>query len=64
GLKGGMRAADRSGAAYAVVLGERDLQAGVAQVKDLRTGEQTAVPLDRLVGEFRRRLSAGASTAP
>ncbi|HSR25169.1 MAG TPA: histidine--tRNA ligase, partial [Candidatus Eisenbacteria bacterium] len=45
-LKGAMKGADRSGARRAVVLGERDLDAGVAQVKDLVTGEQTAVPLD------------------
>ena len=49
GLKGAMKAADRSGARYAVVLGERDLAAGEAQVKDLTSGEQVAVPLDQLV---------------
>ncbi|RZS89430.1 histidyl-tRNA synthetase [Motilibacter rhizosphaerae] len=46
GLKGAMKGADRSGARLAVVLGERDLEAGVAQVKDLSSGEQHAVPLD------------------
>ena len=56
GLKGAMKAADRSGAAYAVVLGERDLAAGVAQVKHLGTGEQTAVPLDDLVADVVTRL--------
>ena len=49
GMKGAMKAADRSGATYAVVLGERDLEAGVAQVKDLRDASQVAVPLDTLV---------------
>ncbi len=48
GLKGAMKAADRSGAAYAVVVGDRDLEAGVAQLKDLRSGGQTAVPLAEL----------------
>ncbi len=48
GLKGAMKAADRSGATYAVVLGDRDLADGVAQVKDLRDGGQQAVPLDDL----------------
>ncbi len=48
GLKGAMKAADRSGATYAVVLGERDLAAGEVPVKDLRTGEQTTVALDAL----------------
>ena len=52
GMKGAMKAADRSGAAHAIVAGDRDLAAGVAQVKDLRTGEQRSVPLDRLVEEL------------
>jgi histidyl-tRNA synthetase len=55
GLKGAMKAADRSGAADAVVLGDRDLAAGVAQVKDLRTGDQTPVSLDKLVTELSDR---------
>jgi histidyl-tRNA synthetase len=49
GLKGAMKGADRSGAKLAVVLGDRDLEAGEAQVKELATGEQVAVPLDDLV---------------
>ena len=56
GMKGAMKAADRSGAAYAVVLGDRDLEAGTAQVKDLHTGEQTPVPLDALVPTLKERL--------
>ncbi|NHC13973.1 histidine--tRNA ligase [Motilibacter deserti] len=52
GMKGAMKGADRSGAAYAVVLGERDLDAGSAQVKDLRSGEQAAVPLDSLTNHL------------
>ena len=52
GMKGAMKAADRSGAAHAIVAGDRDLAAGVAQVKDLRTGEQRSVSLDRLVEEL------------
>jgi histidyl-tRNA synthetase len=46
GLKGAMKAADRSGARFALVLGERDLAVGQAGLKDLATGEQVAVPLD------------------
>ena len=42
GLKGAMKAADRSGARYALVLGERDLAAGTVGVKDLVSGEQQA----------------------
>jgi histidyl-tRNA synthetase len=56
GLKGAMKAADRSGAAYAVVVGERDLEAGVAQLKDLSSGDQTAVPLTELVATLKEKL--------
>ena len=54
GLKGAMKAADRSGATHAVVIGDRDLAEGVGQLQDLRTGEKTAVP----VGELFDRLRA------
>ncbi|MDP9496719.1 MAG: histidine--tRNA ligase [Actinomycetota bacterium] len=57
GLKGAMKAADRSGATYAVVLGDRDLAAGSAQVKHLRTGEQRAEPLDDLTTVLEESLS-------
>jgi histidyl-tRNA synthetase len=49
GLKGAMKAADRSGARLALVLGERDLESGTIGVKDLATGEQQSVPLDGAV---------------
>ncbi|HSK26630.1 MAG TPA: histidine--tRNA ligase [Jiangellales bacterium] len=57
GLKGAMKAADRSGARYALVLGDRDLAAGVAQAKDLSTGEQQAVPLPHVVPYLQEKLS-------
>ena len=57
GMKGAMKAADRSGAPFAVVLGDRDLEAGIAQVKDLSTGEQAPVPLDDLVPTLKERLN-------
>jgi histidyl-tRNA synthetase len=50
GLKGAMKAADRSGARFALVLGERDLGAGQVGLKDLVTGEQVPVALDAAVG--------------
>lgn len=57
GLKGAMRAADRSGAVIALVAGDRDLEAGNVGVKNLATGEQVDVPIDGVVAEVRRRLS-------
>ena len=52
-----MRGAGRSGAAYAVILGERDIAAGSAQVKDLASGDQVAVPLAELVTTLKERLA-------
>lgn len=57
GLKGAMKGADRSGARYAVILGERDISEGAAQVKDLVSGEQRAVPLADVVTELGRALA-------
>ncbi|MFL6240745.1 MAG: histidine--tRNA ligase [Actinomycetes bacterium] len=53
GLKGAMKAADRSGATYAAVAGDREVDAGVVQLKTLATGEQTTVPLADLVSTVR-----------
>ena len=61
GLKGAMKGADRSGARYAVVLGDRDLESAVAQVKDLTPGEQHAIALDRLVEELTLRTAQYSS---
>jgi len=57
GLKGSMKSADRSGARYALVLGERDLESGTVGVKDLASGEQRAVPLDSVVTELSSLLA-------
>ena len=61
GLKGAMKAADRSGAALTVVIGDRDLEQQQAQVKTMSTGDQVAVPLDRVVDDVLTALSRAAS---
>ena len=57
GLKGAMKSADRSGARFALVLGERELESGSAQLKDLTAGGQRAVQLDSLVDEVRAAVA-------
>ncbi|MFC4602747.1 histidine--tRNA ligase [Rhodococcus kronopolitis] len=59
GLKGAMKAADRSGARLALVLGERDLEEGVVGLKDLATGDQRSVPLDDVVAQVGAFLGEG-----
>ncbi|MFE0857837.1 histidine--tRNA ligase [Streptomyces mutabilis] len=56
GLKAAMKAANRSGARYALVLGERDLAEGVVQLKDMESGEQTAIGVNEIVAELESRL--------
>lgn len=56
GLKAAMKSADASGASLALILGERDLEAGTVVVRDLSTGEQSNVPLDDIAGWVPARL--------
>ncbi|WP_414169745.1 histidine--tRNA ligase [Streptoverticillium reticulum] len=52
GLKNAMKSANRSGARFALVAGERDLAEGVVQLKDLESGEQRPVAFDTVVSEL------------
>jgi histidyl-tRNA synthetase len=47
-LKSQMREANRQGARFVLILGEREVQAGVAAVKDLQSGDQEDVPVERV----------------
>ena len=62
-LKGAMKAADRSGARFAVIIGERELAEGVLPLKSLATGEQEAVAGDQLVPVIITKLQEAASAA-
>jgi len=57
GMKGAMRAADRSGARIALVAGDRDVEAGTVGVKDLTSGEQVDVAVDDVVADVTSRLA-------
>lgn len=55
GLKAQMKYADKLGAKFSVVLGDDELAAGKAQLKDMKSGEQTEIPLD---GRFKAMFNA------
>ena len=57
GVKGAMKAADRSGARYALVAGERDLAENLVQLKDLVSGEQSPVAVDQIIPTIKEKLS-------
>ncbi len=47
-LKGSMKAADKSGAAYVLVLGESEISSGMAELKEMNTGKTSSVTLASL----------------
>ena len=59
GLKGAMKAADRSGARFALVLGENELASGEVELKDLSKGNQQRLGLDDVVQQLTSQLAAG-----
>ncbi|MFS8512452.1 MAG: histidine--tRNA ligase, partial [Planifilum fulgidum] len=52
-MKGQMKAADRERSRYVVILGEEELSRDAAVVKEMATGRQEEVRLDRLVDYIR-----------
>ncbi|MGH2775786.1 MAG: histidine--tRNA ligase [Actinomycetota bacterium] len=54
GMKGQMKSADRSGATWAVILGDDELDAGEVTLKDLATGEQERVSREQLLNQLRK----------
>jgi len=56
GLKSQLREAGKRGVRYAVILGENELAAGKAAVRDMEAGEQTDVPLAELVAWLNARV--------
>lgn len=57
GLKGAMKDANRSGARFAIVAGDRDLAEGVVQLKDMESGEQSPVAVTDVVALLRTKLA-------
>jgi histidyl-tRNA synthetase len=51
-MKKRLTRANKIGAKQTVILGEDELKAGLALVRDMEGGEQREVPLDRLVEEL------------
>jgi len=47
-LKGSMKAADKSGAAYVIVLGESEISSGTVELKEMNTGKTSSVTLASL----------------
>ena len=59
-FKGQFKYADRLGAIYTVVIGDNELESGIATLKDMTKGEQTEVKFADLIDELRKKLEAEA----
>jgi histidyl-tRNA synthetase len=57
-LRSQMREAHKRGALYTVILGQSEIEAGQAVVRDMAQGEQQDVPLEELVSWLSARLRA------
>ena len=60
-LKSQMREANRSGAQFAIIIGEDELENNAVIVKQMNDGKQKEVPIDKLVDEFHRHHNCGCS---
>lgn len=56
GLKGQLEAANRSKAKYTVILGQKEVMDGTVLLRDMESGSQESVPMDKLVDHLRRLL--------
>lgn len=60
-LKSQMRRANRTGAAYSIIIGEDELRREVFSLRNMKTGEEKTIPLEKLAalgghGDFRKLL--------
>ena len=56
-LKSQMKRANRLGAPYVLILGENELEAGEALLRNMQTKEQTSISLENIVDDIKSRYS-------
>lgn len=55
-VKSQMKTADRNNANYSIILGEDELDKGVATIRNMKSGEQVEIKLENLVEEMTKRI--------
>ena len=55
-LKSQMKRADRSGAGYVLIVGEKELAEGAGVLRNMATKEQETIPLGALAAEIKKRF--------
>ncbi|MBW2569525.1 MAG: histidine--tRNA ligase [Deltaproteobacteria bacterium] len=56
-LKSQMKRADRLGAEYVLIVGEKEFEEGSAILRNMNTKEQTAIPINDIVEKIKKELS-------
>ena len=64
GLKGAMKAADRSGARFAVIIGAEEREAATVAIKDLENGDQQNVAATEATDWLLAKLGPGPELLP
>lgn len=55
-LKAQLSRADKIGARYTLILGQKESLEGIIIIRDMKSGKQETVKLDKVVGEMRKKL--------
>jgi histidyl-tRNA synthetase len=55
-LKAQLRHAERLGVKYVLILGEREVLEGTIILKDMSSGQQTKIKLEKIISEIKKRL--------
>jgi histidyl-tRNA synthetase len=63
-LRSQMRQADRAGAAWVLLLGEDEVNRGVAILREMATGAQVEVPLERVAADVPARIRSAGGPRP
>jgi histidyl-tRNA synthetase len=63
-LKSQMKKADKSGAAFTLIIGEQELQNGQAVLRNMETKEQVSLPLEQILRELTSRFSGADAVKP
>jgi histidyl-tRNA synthetase len=56
-LKSQMKRADRLGASYVLIVGDKELEEGSAILRNMATKEQTSISLDNVIEGIKQTLS-------
>lgn len=55
-LRAQLKMADRMGAKYTLILGQKEALEGTIIIRDMASGRQETIKIEKLVGEMKKRL--------